>query len=161
MGAGLSIAGRQWGYQTRVAAPQTSPAPSAANSVPQNAGWYTSDPFSADNTAESLSGLVNRVDSGATPGYTTTPATVGSAGAQYGIWCAHLVLNTTDAITFGPNGNLQFFPVPASGEVHMFCDTVLAQAFSTADTLVLPGHGDWTTIGTERPNLETWVERGW
>jgi MYXO-CTERM domain-containing protein len=65
-------------------------------------------PFSADNTAESLSGLVNRVDSGATPGYTTTPATVGSAGAQYGIWCAHLVLNTTDAITFGPNGNLQF-----------------------------------------------------
>jgi MYXO-CTERM domain-containing protein len=83
-------------------------APSAANSVPQNAGWYTNDPFSADNTAESLSGLVNRVNSGATPGYTTTPATIGSAGAQYGIWCAHLVLNTTNAITFGPNGNLQF-----------------------------------------------------
>jgi MYXO-CTERM domain-containing protein len=83
-------------------------APSAANSVPQNAGWYTNDPFSAENSAESLSGLVNRVNSGATPADGATPATVGSAGAQYGIWCAHLVLNTTNAITFGPNGNLQF-----------------------------------------------------
>ena len=29
------------------------------------------------------------------------------------------------------------------------------------DTLVLPGHGDQTTIGTERPHLPEWVERGW
>ena len=32
---------------------------------------------------------------------------------------------------------------------------------STADTLVLPGHGDDTTIGTERPHLQEWVDRGW
>ena len=82
--------------------------PSAANGVPQNAGWYTNDPFSGENAAESLAGLANRVDSAATPGYGSTPSTVGSAGAQYGIWCAHLVLNTTSAISFGPNGNLQF-----------------------------------------------------
>jgi hypothetical protein len=26
---------------------------------------------------------------------------------------------------------------------------------------VLPGHGLDTTIGTERPHLTEWVERGW
>lgn len=30
-----------------------------------------------------------------------------------------------------------------------------------AGTLVLPGHGLDTTIGTERPHLAEWVERGW
>ena len=29
------------------------------------------------------------------------------------------------------------------------------------DTLVLPGHGDDTTIGSERPHLDEWIERGW
>jgi hypothetical protein len=26
---------------------------------------------------------------------------------------------------------------------------------------VLPGHGLDTTIGTERPHLDEWIERGW
>ena len=30
-----------------------------------------------------------------------------------------------------------------------------------ADTIVLPGHGTDTTIGTERPSLGEWVARGW
>lgn len=30
-----------------------------------------------------------------------------------------------------------------------------------ADTIVLPGHGDRTTVGTERPHLQEWVDRGW
>ncbi len=30
-----------------------------------------------------------------------------------------------------------------------------------ADTLVLPGHGDDTTIANERPHLDEWVARGW
>ena len=29
------------------------------------------------------------------------------------------------------------------------------------ETLVLPGHGLDTTIGTERPHLQEWVDRGW
>ncbi|MCB1010409.1 MAG: MBL fold metallo-hydrolase [Microthrixaceae bacterium] len=30
-----------------------------------------------------------------------------------------------------------------------------------ADTLVLPGHGDDTTIGSESPHLQEWIDRGW
>jgi glyoxylase-like metal-dependent hydrolase (beta-lactamase superfamily II) len=29
------------------------------------------------------------------------------------------------------------------------------------ETIVLPGHGADTTIGTERPHLQEWVDRGW
>lgn len=29
------------------------------------------------------------------------------------------------------------------------------------DTAVLPGHGDPTTVGTERPHLAEWAARGW
>ena len=28
-------------------------------------------------------------------------------------------------------------------------------------TVVYPGHGDDTTLGTERPHLDEWKERGW
>ena len=28
-------------------------------------------------------------------------------------------------------------------------------------TIVMPGHGDDTTIGAERPHLQEWVDRGW
>jgi len=30
-----------------------------------------------------------------------------------------------------------------------------------AETMVLPGHGADTTIGTERPHLQEWADRGW
>ncbi len=29
------------------------------------------------------------------------------------------------------------------------------------DTVVMPGHGEDTTIGAEQPHLEEWVARGW
>ena len=29
------------------------------------------------------------------------------------------------------------------------------------DTVVLPGHGDSTVLGIERPHVDTWRERGW
>ncbi len=30
-----------------------------------------------------------------------------------------------------------------------------------ADTIVMPGHGVDTTIGTESPHLQEWIDRGW
>jgi glyoxylase-like metal-dependent hydrolase (beta-lactamase superfamily II) len=30
-----------------------------------------------------------------------------------------------------------------------------------SDTIVMPGHGDDTSIGAESPNLDEWVNRGW
>jgi len=30
-----------------------------------------------------------------------------------------------------------------------------------AEVIVMPGHGLDTTIGAERPHLDTWIERGW
>jgi glyoxylase-like metal-dependent hydrolase (beta-lactamase superfamily II) len=29
------------------------------------------------------------------------------------------------------------------------------------DTIILPGHGEQSTLGTERPHLQEWVDRGW
>ena len=29
------------------------------------------------------------------------------------------------------------------------------------ETIVMPGHGDDTTIGDERPHLQDWIDRGW
>ena len=29
------------------------------------------------------------------------------------------------------------------------------------ETIVMPGHGDDTTIGAERPHLQEWIDRGW
>ena len=33
-------------------------------------------------------------------------------------------------------------------------------AFPTG-TAILPGHGPATTVGTERPHLDSWIARGW
>jgi hypothetical protein len=55
-------------------------------------GWYTSDPTTIDARAESLTGLVGRVNSVMTPGEGATGGTVGGAAAEYGIWSAHLVI---------------------------------------------------------------------
>lgn len=46
-----------------------------------------------------------------------------------------------------------FDQIIASIETHLFA---LPDA-----TIVMPGHGLDTTIGTERPHLAEWIERGW
>jgi glyoxylase-like metal-dependent hydrolase (beta-lactamase superfamily II) len=42
-------------------------------------------------------------------------------------------------------------------------ESIESRLFSKIDpgTIVMPGHGDDTTIGTERPHLQEWVDRGW
>lgn len=46
---------------------------------------------------------------------------------------------------------------------HRIMDGLEAQVFARLadDTVVLPGHGDDTTIGRERPYLDAWRDRGW
>ena len=68
------------------------PASPAATTVPANAGWYTGDPTSVDNRAESLAGLVGRVNTGATAAVGNTLGSLGTANANFGIWCGHIVV---------------------------------------------------------------------
>jgi hypothetical protein len=77
----------------------------APTTVPANAGWYTGDPTSIDNRAESLSlpGMGVRWNTLATPAFGNTAGSVGSANANYGIWCAHLVVAGTNVVSMGNN----------------------------------------------------------
>ena len=68
------------------------PASPAATTVPVNAGWYTGDPTSVDNRAESLAGMIGRINTGATAASGNTLGSVGTANAAYGIWCGHIVV---------------------------------------------------------------------
>ena len=101
------------------------PGSASATTIPSNAGWYSNDPLSADNAAESLAGLSNRVNA----------STVNAAPvAQFGVWVAHLVVagegkvigvdfsfSAFASIKDGLNGAVSqgssAFPVPAPGAV--------------------------------------------
>jgi MYXO-CTERM domain-containing protein len=63
-----------------------SPASAAATTIPALAGWYTGDPTSVDNTTESLAGLAGRTNGS------------GASGANFGIWCSHLVLSGNNKV---------------------------------------------------------------
>jgi hypothetical protein len=108
------------------------PASPAAITVPANAGWYTGDPTSVDNRAESLSGMVGRVNTGATAASGNTLGSVGTANAAYGIWCGHIVVggvggtlgtdvlwsasvSIKDGLTGGTDQRISTFAVPAPG----------------------------------------------
>jgi len=48
------------------------------------------------------------------------------------------------------------------GDFATIIDSIDNKLFTLpADTIVMPGHGTDTTIGTERPHLQEWVTRGW
>ena len=51
----------------------------------------------------------------------------------------------------------------AGGHFPTIIRSIEERLFSTLapETVVMPGHGEDTTIGAERPHLEEWVERGW
>ena len=73
-----------------------SPASAAATTIPANAGWYTGDPTSVDNSAESLATLTGRVNG--TVASATTGGGPGNTSAAFGIWCAHLVVAGNDKV---------------------------------------------------------------
>ncbi len=68
------------------------------------------------------------------------------------------VLFSGDTLFPGGVGNATF----DGGDFATLIASVDRRLFTLpADTLVLPGHGTDTTIGTERPHLQAWVDRGW
>jgi glyoxylase-like metal-dependent hydrolase (beta-lactamase superfamily II) len=70
----------------------------------------------------------------------------------------HPVLFTGDTLFPGGPGNTNF-----GGDFDTIIRSIEDLVFSkfSPETLVLPGHGDRTTIGAESPHLDEWVERGW
>jgi glyoxylase-like metal-dependent hydrolase (beta-lactamase superfamily II) len=68
------------------------------------------------------------------------------------------ILFTGDTLFPGGPGATKF----DGGDFPTIIDSIDNKLFTfPADTIVLPGHGLDTTIGTERPHLAEWVERGW
>jgi glyoxylase-like metal-dependent hydrolase (beta-lactamase superfamily II) len=68
------------------------------------------------------------------------------------------VLFSGDTLFPGGPGNTSF----EGGDFETIITSIDRRLFTLPpDTLVLPGHGDDTTIGAERPHLDEWVDRGW
>lgn len=89
-------------------------------------------------------------------------STIATPGHTPGSMCFQLegtpLLFSGDTLFPGGPGNTKF----EGGDFPTIIESVDTRLFSRpADTIVLPGHGDWTTIGTERPHLQEWIDRGW
>jgi len=70
----------------------------------------------------------------------------------------HPVLFTGDTLFPGGAGNTQ----SAEGNFDQIIESIDRRLFTLdPDLLVMPGHGLDTTVGTERPHLQEWVDRGW
>jgi len=68
------------------------------------------------------------------------------------------LLFTGDTLFPGGPGNATF----EGGDFNTIIESIDTKLFTfPANTIVLPGHGADTTIGTERPHLQTWIDRGW
>ncbi len=67
-------------------------------------------------------------------------------------------LFTGDTLFPGGPGNTKNDPVRFAEIIRSISDRL----FTLPDeTVICPGHGRDTTIGTERPELPAWIERGW
>ncbi|MCU1453285.1 MAG: hypothetical protein JWN46_1431 [Acidimicrobiales bacterium] len=88
--------------------------------------------------------------------------TIHTPGHTPGSMCFRLegspILFAGDTLFPGGVGNTKF-----GGDWPTILRSVEDRLFAKldADTLVLPGHGLDTTIGTERPHFDEWVDRGW
>ena len=110
------------------------PASPAATTIPALAGWYTGDPTSVDNNAESLAGLVGRVNSVA------TATTAGGAGANFGIWVSHLVLAGNNKV-IGIGGDFTF------GAFASIKDGVTGQTTQGFSQFIVPAPGAIALLG--------------
>ena len=89
-------------------------------------------------------------------------STIATPGHTPGSMCFQLegtpLLFSGDTLFPGGPGNTSF----EGGDFATIIEAIDTRLFTRpADTIVLPGHGNWTTIGAERPHLQEWVDRGW
>ena len=92
-----------------------------------------------------------RVRTVATPGHTPGSMCFAVEGTP--------LLLTGDTLFPGGPGNTSM----AGGNFPTIIRSIEDRLFSRygADTVVLPGHGASTTIGSESPHLAEWIDRGW
>ena len=91
-----------------------------------------------------------RLDAIHNPGHTPGSISFALAGTP--------LLFTGDTLFPGGPGNTSF----EGGDFDTIITSISSKLFTFPDdTIVLPGHGDDTTIGAERPHLDEWIERGW
>jgi glyoxylase-like metal-dependent hydrolase (beta-lactamase superfamily II) len=89
--------------------------------------------------------------------------TILTPGHTAGSMCFRLegspVLFSGDTLFPGGAGATRF----PGGDFDRIIRAIDERLFSTlpGDTIVLPGHGDDTTIGNESPHLQEWIDRGW
>ena len=88
--------------------------------------------------------------------------TIATPGHTPGSMCFHLegspVLFSGDTLFPGGPGATRF----EGSSFAKIIESIDLRLFPLApDTIVLPGHGVDTTIATERPSLQSWVDRGW
>jgi glyoxylase-like metal-dependent hydrolase (beta-lactamase superfamily II) len=68
------------------------------------------------------------------------------------------ILFSGDTLFPGGPGNTSF----EGGDFETIIASIDRRLFTLPpETVVLPGHGDDTTIGAERPQLQEWIDRGW
>jgi len=69
------------------------------------------------------------------------------------------VLFSGDTLFPGGPGNTSY----EGGDFPTIIRSIEDRLFATLppETIVMPGHGDDTTIGAERPHLQEWIDRGW
>ncbi len=69
------------------------------------------------------------------------------------------LLFTGDTLFPGGPGATQY----EGGDFHTIIRSIEDRIFGRFDgsTVVLPGHGLDTTVGTESPHLDEWIDRGW
>jgi glyoxylase-like metal-dependent hydrolase (beta-lactamase superfamily II) len=89
--------------------------------------------------------------------------TIHTPGHTPGSMCFRIdgspVLLAGDTLFPGGPGNTSF----EGGDFGTIIRSIDDRLFSKLpeDTIVMPGHGDDTTIGNERPHLQEWIDRGW
>jgi glyoxylase-like metal-dependent hydrolase (beta-lactamase superfamily II) len=89
--------------------------------------------------------------------------TIATPGHTPGSMCFRLegspILFSGDTLFPGGPGNTSF----PNASFDTIIESIDRRLFAPldADTIVLPGHGDQTTLATERPHLQEWIDRGW